>query len=501
MNDGKTGIPVAATAGALYSWKAMLDQLNLAIVDLETTGATATDDRIIEIGVKRIERGRVVRTYASLVNPGRQIPPFIQQMTGITDDAVADAPPFCDLAGEVRELLEGCVFVAHNVRFDYGFLRHEFRRLDVAFSAECLCTVRLSRLLYPRCRKHSLSHLIERFRFSCANRHRALDDAEVVWQFLDHAWRTVEPPRFSQALARLLAKPALPPHLSPEAIDALPAGPGVYVLFDAAGTPLYAGRSQELRERVLAHFSPDHESDKAMRLCQQTARIEAHGTFGELGALLLESRLIAQLSPLHNRRSRMKDAVSVIRRGEPRGGYETAGLGALGDAPEERDTILAIFHSRPRARAFLEEAAKARRLCPRLLGLEAGAGRCRGRMRGCRGACEGAEPAVAYNARFAEAFAGRRIRPWPYAGPLLIEERNAQRTRGHLFVLDGWQVSRAFAYSDDGLNSLWAPQASFDYDQYQILLRYLAQHGHRARALSAAEARRLHEPEEHPVEA
>ena len=470
----------------------MLEQLNLAIVDLETTGATAAYDRIIEIGVKRVEAGQVVRSYATLVNPGRRIPPFIQQMTGITDAQVADAPTFDQVADQVRQLLDGCIFVAHNARFDYGFLKHEFRRLNHAFSADCLCTVRLSRLLYPRCRKHSLSSLIQRFQFSYVNRHRALDDADVVWQFLDHARHTVEAERLAKAVTRLLARPTLPPQLPPEAIDALPTGPGVYVFFDANGMPLYVGKSVEIRDRVLAHFSSDHESGKAMRIAQQTARIETYPAFGELGALLLESRWIKQLSPLYNRRSRIARNLTVIRRGEPRRGYETASLGTLADGPDQQEALLAVFHSKPRARAFLHELARAHRLCPTLLGLERDDGPCiYTQMKACAGACEGREAPVAYNARFAEAFAGRRIKPWPYPGPVLVQEVNLDRTRGHLFVIEGWQIVRALSDSEDGVASLWTPSPWFDYDQYQILLRYLAQHGHRAAPLSRAEALRL----------
>ncbi len=177
----------------------MLERLNLAIVDVETTGGCATDHRIIEIGLTRGEQGRVTDTYSSLVNPERPIPWIITAITGITDQDVEDAPTFAAIHRTVRSLLDGCVFVAHNAPFDYGFLQQEFERLGQSFCADRLCTVRLSRTLYPRYRRHSLGHLIERFQLPCERRHRALDDANVVWAFLQHAQQTLAPERLASA--------------------------------------------------------------------------------------------------------------------------------------------------------------------------------------------------------------------------------------------------------------------------------------------------------------
>ena len=160
----------------------------LAIVDVETTGAHPAWDRVTEIAVVEVADGEVLSEWSTLVNPGTSIPPAIQALTGITNRMVADAPAFEDLAPGLYERLEGRVFVAHNARFDYGFLRREFERAGLRFQARTLCTVKLSRRLYPGHARHNLDSLIDRhglkFGFHGAARHRALGDARAVWQFL-----------------------------------------------------------------------------------------------------------------------------------------------------------------------------------------------------------------------------------------------------------------------------------------------------------------------------
>ena len=168
----------------------------LAIVDLETTGGRPAWDRVTEIAVVAIDNGEVASEWSTLVNPGTSIPPWIQSLTGITNDMVAGAPVFEDLARGLYERLEGRVFVAHNARFDYGFLRHAFERAGLHFQARTLCTVKVSRRLYPEYARHNLDSLIDRHRLKfdlqgsarhrapVGARHRALGDARAVWQFL-----------------------------------------------------------------------------------------------------------------------------------------------------------------------------------------------------------------------------------------------------------------------------------------------------------------------------
>ncbi len=162
---------------------------NVVFLDLETTGASAGQDRITEVGLIEVDAGYFVREWATLVNPGIPIPPLIQSLTGINDAMVATAPYFEDIARELHEAIDGRMLIAHNARFDYGFLEHEFKRLGRAFSAPVLCTVRLSRKLFPQHARHNLDTLISRHDIECDARHRALGDARVLWQ-LAQQWRT-----------------------------------------------------------------------------------------------------------------------------------------------------------------------------------------------------------------------------------------------------------------------------------------------------------------------
>src|SRR3989338_3148340 len=164
----------------------------LAFVDLETTGATATADRITEIGIVEVDENGV-REWSCLVNPGTSISGFIERLTGISNAMVADAPPFADVAAEVKQRLAGRLFIAHNVRFDYGFLKNDFKRAGHDFRATVLCTVKLSRKLYPQHAKHNLDSLIERHGLAVSSRHRALGDARLIHQFWNRVQREVAP--------------------------------------------------------------------------------------------------------------------------------------------------------------------------------------------------------------------------------------------------------------------------------------------------------------------
>src|SRR3954466_6575221 len=169
----------------------------IAFVDLETTGTVATRDRITEIGIVRVEEGELVEEYSTLVNPECSIPEEIQALTGISNEMVRGAPTFSEIRREVFERLEDHLFVAHNARFDYGFLKQEFRRVEMPFSADVLCTVRLSRRLYPEAVGHGLDALIARHGLHDAlvpgpgrtGRHSALGDARAIWRFVEMLYR------------------------------------------------------------------------------------------------------------------------------------------------------------------------------------------------------------------------------------------------------------------------------------------------------------------------
>jgi DNA polymerase III subunit epsilon len=272
----------------------------LVFVDLETTGGTASADRITEIGVVEVCDG-VVSTWSTLLDPQQPIPPFIQRLTGITPAMVRGAPTFAEIAPGLFERLGGRLFIAHNASFDYGFLRAEFERVGLLFSADVLCTVRLSRALFPREARHGLDALIERHALVPSARHRALADADLIWQFWQQLPGLVPADRLRAGFERVVRRQRLAAEIDEERLAAAPAGCGVYVLFGEEGVPLYVGRSVRMRQRLRALLTGERRSSRELRMTQQVRRVEWRETAGELGAMLTEAQWIASMRPSFNR--------------------------------------------------------------------------------------------------------------------------------------------------------------------------------------------------------
>jgi len=276
----------------------------LVFLDVETTGAHPVYDRITEIGLVSVDPGGAREDFSTLLNPGVSIPPAIQSLTGITNDMVALAPRFEELAAMLYGRLEGRVLIAHNARFDYGFLRNEFRRAGVRYASQVLCTVKLSRTLHPREARHNLDALMARYGIACEQRHRALGDARVLWQLAGLWARTFGPDAIAAAARLLLRAPTVPAGLPEGALEGIPEGPGVYLFYGRNDAALYVGKSVNLRSRVLSHFSGDHRDGRDMEIAREVRRVDWIETPGELGALIEEARLVKELAPVYNRRLR-----------------------------------------------------------------------------------------------------------------------------------------------------------------------------------------------------
>lgn len=281
----------------------------LVFVDLETTGGTLGVDRITEIGI--VEAGpQGVSQWTSLVNPGKPIPAFIQQLTGIDDSMVRHAPTFEELASGLLERMNGRLFVAHNAHFDHGFLKGEFRRIGLRFSPDVLCTVQLSRAIYPSETRHGLDALVGRHALVPSARHRALADADLLWQFWQHLHRAHAPDVLRAHVERVTRRFQLAAQIDEDTIERIPAGCGVYMFYGDDDAPLYVGRSVRLRQRVRSHLTGPRRSAKDLRLAALVRRVEWKATGGEIGAMLAEAQMIATLRPTLNRapKSRPGDA-------------------------------------------------------------------------------------------------------------------------------------------------------------------------------------------------
>ncbi|MCB1960204.1 MAG: GIY-YIG nuclease family protein [Rhodocyclaceae bacterium] len=455
----------------------------LAVVDLETTGAHPQRDRITEIAILRIEAGEVVERWSSLTNPGVSIPPTIQNFTGITNAMVADAPPFEALADAVHALLDGAVFVAHNARFDYGFLKNAFERMGRSFDAAVLCTVKLSRALYPQHHRHGLDALIARHDLRCAARHRAMGDAEVLWQFLTQVRDAFAGQTLEACVERAMKRPARPPGLPEGVLEGLPDSPGVYFFYGDNDLPLYIGKSKRLRARVMSHFAADRSTGKSAELARQVRRVEWEQTAGELGALLRESNLIKQHSPLHNRQLRRNDEVFGLRLlpSVRRKAVVLERVPLSDSDPRDWRDVHGAFRSRREADNLLRELALLYRLCPRRLGLDSGrSGACMAhQIKQCAGVCAGKETPEAHDARLALALAGKGVKRWPWDGPVCVAEHDPATVRSAFHLLDRWCHLATVDAEVDVHDVLGGACYAFDIDIYRLLVRWFDAAAHR----------------------
>jgi DNA polymerase III subunit epsilon len=447
----------------------------LAFIDLETTGATASLDRITEIGIVEVDADGTVREWQQLVNPGTRISPFIENLTGISNAMVADAPAFASVADEVLRRLRGRLFIAHNARFDYGFLKSEFKRLDIEFRAPVLCTVKLSRTLYPEFKRHSLDALIERHGLQAAARHRALADAQLIHQF----WQKIHVDRSSDeidaAMTKLNAYPSLPAHLDTSIVDELPENPGVYLFHGEKGEhgdlPLYVGKAKNIRNRVLSHFSADKRSAKEMRLIEQLRHISWIETSGEIGALLKEAALVKQLQPTQNRQLRRNDEVCTWMLNDAGDGWLRPELALAHDLDFGIQTACyGLFKHKKEANDVLKRLVESHQLCDTLSGLnqQAPGKPCFGhQIRRCKGGCVGKETLARHNMRLMAALVTLKLASWPFHGPAIIREGD------EVHLINGWRYLGT-AKNENDLHELSGNEPPpFDRDIYKILSKYI----------------------------
>lgn len=440
----------------------------LAFVDIETTGGPSQRESITEVGIVEVDESGV-REWSSLVRPGMRIPEHIERLTGISNQMVADAPCFAELADEVFDRLEGRVFVAHNARFDHGHLRAAFRRAGMDIRLRVLCTVKLSRRMFPEHRRHNLDALVARHRLLVSERHRALGDAQLLLQFWQWLHEHCPPGQIEQAVREIIGHPSLPSQLDPVQLEGLPETPGVYLFHGDNALPLYIGKSTRLRSRVLSHFCADHRSDRELSLCQQVRRIEWIETAGELGALLKEAQLIKRLQPTHNRKLRRNRELCAWRLSPDLIGDWQLELVHAGDLDlGRRDNLFGLFRSRREATNRLQALAREHGLCPPLLGLgKPGAGRrCFNfQLKRCAGACAGIEAPAVHRQRLFEALQALRLESWPYPGAVGLREGRV------LHVVDGWRYLGSCDDAASLAEVLSAGRPSFDLDIYRLLLK------------------------------
>lgn len=371
-----------------------------AIIDVETTGGRASRDKITEIAIVLHDGERILDRFETLLNPECPIPYGITELTGISQDMVENAPKFYEIAKRVVEMTEGAIFVAHNVRFDYSFIREEFSRLGFTYTRKTLCTVRLARQTFPGLRSYSLGNLIQHFHISVKDRHRAMADTLATVELFEKILHEQDSESDMKELVNMGIKESLlPNHIDIETIHALPETAGIYYFHDESGRVIYVGKSKNIKKRVASHFS--RKTRKANSLQQLVFDISFEETGSELVALLLESHEIKRLKPPINRAQRVQQfPFAVYAFANKEGFLMLQADQCFKPEPNDELRIVAEFARLSNAKGAIKRAQEWFELCPKLCFLEKGAGPCfHFHLKKCLGACAEQEAPETYNER------------------------------------------------------------------------------------------------------
>ncbi|MFC2109516.1 exonuclease domain-containing protein [Bacteroidota bacterium] len=364
--------------------------MKYAIVDIETNGGI----KITEISIFVFNGEKVIDEYTTLVNPESNIPSFITNLTGITNSMVKEAPKFYEIAKKVYETTEDCVFVAHNVNFDYNIISKEFKELGLDFKRKKLCTVRLSRKLLPGRKSYSLGKLCTSEGIPLVGRHRARGDAEATTILFERLHKLDNGTVFASFLNPRSREATLPPLLPKNVFDKLSEKEGVYYFKNENKEIIYIGKANNIKQRVLSHFYD--KKKKEISMCMATADIDFTETGSELLALLLESEEIKKHFPKYNRaQRRTKESIALFSY-EDRKGVIHLAWNQLKNVPNP----VLKFYSAAEARTFVEKLCESHELCPKYCNLQSNVTSCfHYQIKQCKGVCREEESIESYNNR------------------------------------------------------------------------------------------------------
>jgi DNA polymerase III subunit epsilon len=379
-----------------------------AIVDIETTGGYAAANGIIEISIKIFDGSIITEEFETLINPGQVIPKYIQAFTGITNEMVKDAPRFEDVAEKVFTCLQGNIFVAHNVNFDYSFVKSHLDFYGYTFTAKKLCTVRLARQIFPGFPSYSLGNLCHSLGIELVNRHRAGGDASATVILFQKLLQKDDKDIITSSMNRVSKEQVLPPNVPKTDFDILPKTPGVYYFHDVKGKVIYVGKAKNIRTRVNSHFSNNSDSRQKQNFLRNTYSISFQSTATELMAAILESTEIKRLWPVFNTSQKRQEEVYGIFVYEDQNGYMRLAI----EKRRKNANPVCTFHFKVDGHGVLRKLMKEFSLCPKLCFMQTSIDQCVGiTEEHCFGACEKKETYEVYNKRVLEAIASLTQRP------------------------------------------------------------------------------------------
>ena len=376
--------------------------MTYAIVDIETTGGYAAANGIIEISIKVFDGEKVVEEFETLVNPNQAIPKYIQGFTGINNEMVQDAPVFEEIAEKVYTYLQGNVFVAHNVNFDYSFIKSHLEFYGYSFNTKKLCTVRLARQIFPGFPSYSLGNLCNSLDIDLTNRHRAGGDANATVILFKRLLDSDSKGIIQASLQRNSKEAILPPNVPKAHFDALPKTSGVYYFHDQKGKVVYVGKAKNIRSRVNSHFSNNSDGRQKQNFVRNVHAITFQSTATELMAAILESTEIKRLWPVFNTSQKRQEEAFGIFVYEDQKGYMRLAV----EKKRKYSTPLYTFHYKVDGYGVLRKLMRDFSLCPKLCFVQTDNEQCIGIIEQyCHGACEKKEAVQAYNERVLQAIA------------------------------------------------------------------------------------------------
>ena len=334
-----------------------------AIVDIETTGGNASHSRITEIAILIHDGEKVIERWETLINPEKEIPPAIFALTGITNEMVSDAPIFEMISDTVFEMLSNRIFVAHNVNFDYSFIRHELEKSGIKWTAKKLCTVRAARKIKPGLPSYSLGRLCKSLEIDLENRHRAGGDADATAILFSNllAWDSEH--EIDKMIQKTSQDQRLPPNLPREDFDQLPEKIGIYYFYNEQKKVVYVGKAINLKKRVASHFSGHKITPQRQNFLRDIYAITFEVCGTELIALILECTEIKDLWPIHNKALKRFEPKYGLLEYEARNGYRYLAISKLAKNQNCIETFDAIYPGINLLRELAEKFEIDQRFC------------------------------------------------------------------------------------------------------------------------------------------
>lgn len=371
-----------------------------AVVDIETTGGHAASNGITEIAVFITDGTRVLQEYQTLLNPYYTIPRFVESLTGITNEMVADERDFKAVSDELYDLLHDKIFVAHNVNFDYSFIKYQFAKSGYELDCNKLCTIRLSRAIVPGLKGYGLEKICRHLNIEIADRHRAKGDAAATVELFHYLINEDADGHLPAMLKHGSKEQFLPPNIAAAQIKKLPACPGVYYFHDKKGKVIYIGKAKNLNKRVNSHFSNNKPNKQKQEFLKKIYSVSFQETATELMAFILESTEIRKIWPEQNRSQKRFEPAFGFYSFEDGNGY----LRLFIEKKKKNLKALYTFNLLTEGYNLLKELIIRFELCPKLCFLNKVVSRAdvpciEVENNQCKGACEKSESAGDYNQR------------------------------------------------------------------------------------------------------